>query len=339
MRRPTLLLVVGSLLSCVSAAAPIDPATTTPNTALPASEPGPAPRPSAPRADGLVSPEEHLGRPTGTDFELADWDQVSSWYRALGEASDRVDVQTIGQSTLGRDFLIGVVSSEANMARIDEIREATRRIADPRGLSAEERAQLVEAAVPVLFVSCSMHSTETAGTEFGMDFAWNLATSDAEPYRSAREELVVVIVPTVNPDGLDEVVHWYREHEGTPYEGAGLLRLYQHYAGHDNNRDWFGLALEETRLVTEQIYKVWRPTVYWDVHQQGSSEERFFVPPFRDPLNPNLDPGVITGIDALGSRALWDLTRAGLTGISTGVSYDMWWNGGNRNVPVRHNII
>ena len=91
--------------------------------------------------------------------------------------------------------------------------------------------------------------------------------------------------------------------------------------------------------MTEQIYKVWRPTVYWDVHQQGSTSERFFVPPFRDPLNPNLDAGVITGIDAIGSRALWDLTRAGFTGVSTGVSYDMWWNGGNRNVPVRHNII
>ena len=165
-----------------------------------------------------------------------------------------------------------------------------------------------------------MHSTETAGTEFGMDFAWNLITSDAEPYRTAREQLVVVLVPTVNPDGLDEVVHWYREHVGTPYEATGLLRLYQHYAGHDNNRDWFGLALEETRLVTEQIYKVWHPTVYWDVHQQGSTGERFFVPPFRDPLNPNLDAGVVTAIDALGSRALFDMTSEGLTGISTGVS-------------------
>ena len=297
---------------------------------------------SAPSANsqgaGPMSPEAFLGRPVGTDFELADWDQVSTWYRGLAKSA-RVDVAKVGETTGGRDFLVTTISGEANMARLDEIREETRRIADPRGLTSEERAELVASATPVLFVSCSMHSTETAGTEFGMQFAWQLATSEEEPYRSAREKLVVVIVPTINPDGLDEVVHWYREQLGTAYEGAGLLSLYQHYAGHDNNRDWFGLSLEETRLVTEQIYKVWRPTVYWDVHQQGSNSERLFVPPFRDPLNPNLDPGVITGIDAIGSRALFDMTRRGFTGISTGVSYDMWWNGGNRNVPVRHNII
>ena len=290
------------------------------------------------RGAGLVSPEAFLGRPVGTDFELADWEQVSTWYRGLAKSA-RVDVVKVGETTGERDFLVATISGEANMARLDEIREETRRIADPRGLTVEERAELVAKATPVLFVSCSMHSTETAGTEFGMQFAWQLATSEEEPYRSAREKVVVVIVPTINPDGLDEVVHWYREQLGTPYEGAGLLGLYQHYAGHDNNRDWFGLSLEETRLVTEQIYKVWRPTVYWDVHQQGSNGERMFVPPFRDPLNPNLDPGVITGIDAIGSRALFDMTRQGFTGISTGVSYDMWWNGGNRNVPVRHNII
>ena len=296
------------------------------------------PPPRAQTADAQ-SPEAYLGRPVGTDFELADWEQVSGWYRQLGAASARVQVQTLGKSTEGRDFLLATIASEANLARLDEIRAATARIADPRGLSADERAELIANTPLVLFMTCSMHSTETAGTEFGMSFAWSLATSDAEPFASARRDLVVVIVPTLNPDGLDSVVHWYRENVGTPFEGTGLLDLYQHYAGHDNNRDWFGLSQVETRLVTEQIYSVWHPQVYWDVHQQGSSEERLFVPPYRDPLNPNLDPGVISGIDALGSRALWDLTRTGFTGVSTGVSYDMWWNGGNRNVPVRHNII
>jgi hypothetical protein len=99
------------------------------------------------------------------------------------------------------------------------------------------------------------------------------------------------------------------------------------------------LTQAETRIVTEQLYTVWRPQVYWDMHQQASNRERMFVPPYRDPLNPNLDPAIIAAIDAVGSRALFDMTSDGLTGISTGVTYDMWWNGGNRNVPVRHNII
>ncbi len=287
----------------------------------------------------VTSPEAHLGRPVGADFELADWGEVSGYYRALANDSPRVRVETVGATTEGRDFLLATISSEANLARLEEIRAAARRIADPRGIGDDEREALLERAKPIVFVSIAMHSTETAAPQFGMEFAHRLATSDEEPYRSAREELVVLIAPCLNPDGLDHVVEWYRETVGTPYEAAGLLKLYQFYAGHDNNRDWFMLSQSETQIVTRLLYSEWFPQVYWDVHQQGRSEERFFVPPFRDPLNPNLDAGVIAGIGQLGARALFDMTGEGFSGVSTGVSYDMWWNGGNRNVPVRHNII
>lgn len=290
-------------------------------------------------AQPVPSPEEHLGRPVGTDFRLADWSEVSSYYRRLAAASPRVAVDVIGETTEGRDFLRAVFSSEENLANLDAIRRDARSVSDPRGLSPEDEAALLARAKVVICVSLQMHSTETAGTEFGMEFAHWLATAEGEPWRTIRDQVVVVLFPCTNPDGLDEVVSWYRRTVDTPYEGSGLLRLYQKYAGHDNNRDWFMLSQPETRIVTEQLYSVWRPQVYWDVHQQGRSRERMFVPPFRDPLNPNLDPAIIAGIDALGSRALLDLTRAGHAGVSTGVTYDMWWNGGNRNVPVRHNII
>ncbi|MCZ6596605.1 MAG: M14 family metallopeptidase, partial [Planctomycetota bacterium] len=287
----------------------------------------------------VTTPEAHLGRPVGVDFELADWNEVKSYYRKLAGESPRVLVETVGQTTEGRDFLLATVSSEANLARLEDIRAASRRIADPRGLDAEEREDVLAGARPTLFISLGMHSTETAAPQFGMELVHLLATSDEEPWRSAREELVVLIAPCLNPDGLDHVVSWYRENVGTPYEASGLLELYQYYAGHDNNRDWFMLTQKETRIVTRLLYSEWFPQVYWDVHQQGRSRERLFVPPFRDPLNPNLDPGIIAGINQIGTRGLFDLTRGGLTGVSTGVSYDMWWNGGNRNVPVRHNIV
>ncbi len=293
----------------------------------------------AAHAQSIPTPEDHLGRPAGTDFELADWEQVSSYHRRLAAASPRVAVDVVGTTTEGREFLRTVVTSEQNLAWLDAIRADAARVADPRGLTAEERRALLERAKVVVCVSLQMHSTETAGTEFGMEFVHRLATSEEEPWRTIRDRVVVVVFPCTNPDGLDEVVSWYRRTVGTPYEGTGMLRLYQKYAGHDNNRDWFMLSQPETRIVTEQLYSVWRPQVYWDVHQQGRTRERMFVPPYRDPLNPNLDPAIIAGIDALGSRALLDLTRAGHAGVSTGVTYDMWWNGGNRNVPVRHNII
>jgi hypothetical protein len=287
----------------------------------------------------VTTPAEHLGRPLGRDFELADWQEVSSYHHRLGAESPNVQVDVVGTTTEGRDFLLTVVSAEANLARLDDLRERARSIADPRGLDADAKRELLDGAKPFLFVSLGMHSNETAAPQLGMELAHRLATSDEEPYASAREELVVLIAPCLNPDGLDHVVSWYRATVGTPYEGTDLLELYQRYAGHDNNRDWFMLTQSETQVVTRLLYHEWFPQVYWDVHEQGSSRERMFVPPFRDPLNPNLDPGVIAGIDQLGTRGLFDMTRAGLTGVSTGVTYDMWWNGGNRNVPVRHNVI
>ncbi len=296
----------------------------------------PATRPAT--GQGITTPSEHLGRPLGVDFQLADWEEVSSYYRLLGEQSPNVQTLEVGETTEGRDFLIMVISSEENLANLDQIKQRARMLADPRGKSDEELRDAVENGVPIIFVSCQIHSTETAGSQFSMELAHTLATSDEAPWKSAREQAVTVIY-TTNPDGVDEVARWYREHVGGPYEASGLLRLYQLYTGHDNNRDWFMLTQDETRIVTEMLYTEWFPTIYWDVHQQGSNGERMFVPPYRDPLNPNLDPGIITAIDAIGSRALLDMTRDGLTGISTGVSYDMWWNGGNRNVPVRHNIV
>ncbi len=289
-------------------------------------------------AQGVTSPSEHLGRPLGVDFELADWDEISSFYRQLGEQSPNVITRKAGETTEGRDFLISIISNPENLANLDQIRAYSKILADPRGRTDAEKQDAVANGKVILFISCQMHSTEAAGSQFGMQFAYDLATSNDTPFASARDNMVVVIYNT-NPDGIDHVVEWYRKTVGTPNEATGLLKLYQFYAGHDNNRDWFMLTQNETRIVTKMLYSEWFPQVYWDVHQQGQNGERFFVPPFRDPLNPNLDPVIMTGIDALGSRSLMDLTRADFRGVSTGVSYDMWWNGGNRNVPVRHNII
>ncbi|MFN0059020.1 MAG: M14 family metallopeptidase [Planctomycetota bacterium] len=285
------------------------------------------------------SPNEFLGRPICADFELADWEAIARYFRELDLASERIVVERVDGTTEGRDFLIAIISSEENLRNLPELKRKARRIADPRGLGATERAELLASARPFVFISCNMHSTEIASAEMSMQLAHELATSEAEPWKSARRELVVVLIPSVNPDGQDQVVKWYRQIRGTPFEAADLTELYQLYAGHDNNRDWFMLSLQETRIVTRLLYREWLPQVYWDVHQQGSKRERMFVPPFRDPLNPNLAPGVVCGIGALGARMLFDLTTEGLTGVSTGVTYDLWWAGGNRNIPLRHNMV
>lgn len=290
-------------------------------------------------SQNVSTPSEHLGRAAGCDFALADWSEVSGYYRKLDSQSARVQVERLGTTTEGRDFLAAVITSELNMSRLAAIRADSARIADPRGVDPAERARLVREAVPIVVISIAMHSTETAAPQFGMEFAHRLATSDAEPWKSARERVVTVVIPCTNPDGLDHVCEWYRGIVGTEHESASMPKLYQYYTGHDNNRDWFALTQAETRLVTKLLYEDWHPQIYWDVHQQGQTGERMFVPPFRDPLNPNLDPTIMSSINLLGTRALHDMTREGLSGVATGVTYDQWWNGGNRNVPVRHNIV
>ncbi len=244
-------------------------------------------------AAGQEAPTPHaaLGRPVGTDFRLADWDEVQAYFRDLSDASPNVQVQTVGTTTDGRDLITAVISDPSNLARLDELKTTAQRIADPRSIASEEEAQaLLDDARLFLFISCNIHSTEIASPEMSMQLAYELATSEEEPWASARREIVVVLIPSVNPDGMDRVVHRYRDIEGTPYETASLTEFYQRYAGHDNNRDWFTLSLKETHIVTSLLYQEWFPQVYWDVHQQRTNRERMFVPPFRDPLDPNIDP-------------------------------------------------
>ncbi len=184
-----------------------------------------------------ASPEQFLKRPVGTDFQLADWKAVSGYYEQLARESPRVELKKVGLTTEGRDFLIAVISSEENLARIEDIKAAARLIADPRGKSPEERKRAIESGRVIVFITPTMHSTEVAATEMAMQLAWTLATSNDDPWKSIRDNAVVVITPSLNPDGVDHVVSWYRENAYTPFEGSGMTKLYQFYTGHDNNRD------------------------------------------------------------------------------------------------------
>ncbi|MBA7680028.1 hypothetical protein ES703_88335 [subsurface metagenome] len=172
-----------------------------------------------------------------------------------------------------------------------------------------------------------------------MELAYNLAT-DKTPFDAEKvlNDVIVLLVPTSNPDGQQMVTDWYRKYVGTKFEGGRMPWLYQHYAGHDNNRDWFMLNLKETRLVTGVIYKEWLPNIVYDIHQMGNSGARFFVPPFFDPKNPNVHPLNDHMMLIIGGHMAAELTRAGKKGILNSAMYDNWWQGGFRTTAYRHNI-
>jgi len=292
------------------------------------------------RSADIPGPDAHIGYPLGADYHLANWSTVVDYFRKVDAGSDRVVVRELGRTTEDRPYLAAFVSSEANIAKLDRYREIQRTLAQPTGPTLPSNlGELVEESKTVVLITCSIHANETASTLMSMELLHRLATRDDPSTREILDKTILILVPSANPDGVDIVSNWYERTVGKPWEGDGLPWLYHKYAGHDTNRDWFMLNLKETRLLTRLLYHEWFPTMAYDVHQMGSRGARMFVPPFFDPINPNLDPKTNQGILLIGSHMAADLAEAGKSGVLTNAMYDNWWNGGNRTTPQRHNIV
>ncbi|MBC7791699.1 MAG: hypothetical protein H7Z74_17265 [Anaerolineae bacterium] len=287
-------------------------------------------------AQTVPSPQSHLGFEVGADRKLADWSQITSYLGKLAQASDAVELDTLGPSTQGRPLIVVTVSSPENIARLDAIRAAQAQLADPRKLSSAEEARLIATQPGVVVIQCNIHATEIASSQMVMELAYRLATSDT--LQRALANTVVLLIPSANPDGQDMITKWYREGLGTKWEGGPLPWLYHPYVGHDNNRDWYMVTQKETRLITDLLYRQWFPEVFYDVHQQGNDGMRLTVPPHVDPINPNVDPLIVRMINHIGSEMSLALESRGKLGVGDGVTYDLWWHGGARSTPTRHNM-
>jgi hypothetical protein len=287
----------------------------------------------------VPTPESFLGFTPGDDRKLASWDQIKTYFSMVDEASDRVVVKDIGPTELGERMIMAIVSSEETIADLNEAMEIQRKLADPRGLSAEELEELKSRAKTVVMVASSIHSTEIAGTQTAINILFELASSNDVRTTEILENTILLLVPSLNPDGHVMVVDWYNEHLGTPLEGTSPPWLYHTYAGHDDNRDWFMFNLSESRNIGNVLYHDWFPQIVYDIHQMGSTGARLFVPPFFDPPNPEIDPIIFREILLLGGAATTELSAEGLTGVSTNAQYDTWWHGGMRSGPYYHNMV
>jgi hypothetical protein len=285
----------------------------------------------------VPDPSEFLEIHVGADSVLADWSQIGRYLSALAHASDQVRLDTVGRSTTGKPMLLVTITAPDHHRRLSEIRDGQALLADPRRLSPTVEDSLVRHAPAVVFINNNIHSTEIASSQFSMILAHRLATDPR--YRAILENLIILMTPSANPDGLDTVVAWYRRHKGTPYEAGPLPWLYHPYVGHDNNRDWFMLTQVESQTLARVLYREWFPQVVWDVHQMGNRGARLFVPPFSDPVNPNIDPMIIAGTNLVGSAMAASVIDGGKTGIQHQSRFDLWWHGGFRTVPARHNMI
>ncbi len=288
----------------------------------------------------IPAPRYILGFSPGDEHTIADWGQITDYFQRLDKASDRVLVQTIGETTLKRSLIVAVISARENIMALAKYKDMQRRLADPRMVTGdEERDRLLQDGKVVIAISCSIHSTEIVASQMSMELAYELATATDADTRAILRNTIILMLPSANPDGVDIVANWYRRTQGTPFEGKEPPELYHHYAGHDDNRDWFMLNLKETKAITRLLWQEWFPEIVYDVHQQGPNGSRFFVPPFFDPPNPHIAPVLLRQVGLLGHKIAADLEAANHPGILTNAVYDTWWHGGFRTAPYFHNSI
>jgi hypothetical protein len=288
----------------------------------------------------IPSPKSVLGFTPGDDRTIADWSQITDYFNRLDKASDRVAVETLGQSTLKRPLIVAFISARENILALEKYKDIQQQLADPRKVADRvQRDRLFANGKVVVAISCSIHSTEIVASQMSMQLAYELATAQDTESREILQNTILLLIPSPNPDGIDIVANWYRKTMGTPFEGREPPELYHHYAGHDDNRDWFMLNLKETQAITRFFWHDWFPQIVYDVHQQGSNGSRFFIPPFYDPPNPNISPVLLRQVGLIGHKVAADLQAAGYRGVLTNALYDTWWHGGFRTAPYFHNSI
>ena len=276
-----------------------------------------------------TSPAAFLGHEVGADRKLADSRKINAYFTKLAAESERVSVMEIGKSTLGEPMLMAVVTSEKNMPHVDRYRAISKRLSDPRGLSPEEAKKLSREGKAIVLITHGLHASEVGSSQASMETAYKLAVGDT-PFDSAKvlDDVIVLLVPVANPDGLIMIADWYNKYLGTKYEGGYMPWLYHHYAGHDNNRDGIMHNLSETRAVNKVLWHDWFPQIMSDPHQMGATAARIFVPPFMEPADPHVHPLVYRGIGLIGSRMSFDLQSAGMKGaVHDQIFASAWWKG------------
>jgi len=276
-------------------------------------------------AGRIPTPREVIGFTPGDDRKLASWAKIVDYFRQLERSSDRLKVDELGKTTLGRPFVLATISSPANLARVDRLKEIQRKLADPRNLSGDAEAEsLIAEGRTIVLITCGIHSTEVGGNLVSMNIAYKLASDDSPETREVLDRCIVLLVPSLNPDGVDIVKNWYDKTLGTPSEGTNPPELYHHYAGHDNNRDWYAFTQVETQLTVDKIHNIWHPQIVHDIHQQGDTGSRFFLPPYVEPWEPNVPPIIQAGVNFMGSSMAWELIGEGKAGVVTNGVYDAW---------------
>ena len=274
-------------------------------------------------AQSVPTPRSHFGFDIGTERSMANWIELTSYYEKLAETSQRVQVDTLGATTMGRPFVMLTITSEENQARIDELHDIQMKLSDPRQVSGEQELQrLLDTGRAVVLITHAIHSTEVGSAQAAARLAHRLASSDDPKVREILDNVILLDIPSLNPDGTAWVVDWYNQGLGTEFEGAPMPWLYHYYVGHDNNRDWYAFTQKETQHTVLGAHNAWHPQIVHDIHQMGGNGARIFFPPYIDPIEHNVDPSLVTAVNMLGTYMAAELTSQGKSGVVVNAIYD-----------------
>jgi Zinc carboxypeptidase len=289
----------------------------------------------------VTSPQQRFGHEIGADYELINYTELYDYWHQLAGESDRITVQDIGMTEEGRPQIMAIITAPKNRPNLDRYRDIAGRLARAEGVSEAEARALSEEGKAVIWIDGGLHATEVLGAQQLTELVYRMVSrEDAETLRILDD--VILLAVHANPDGMELVSDWYmRNDDPMARSTSGIPVLYEKYAGHDNNRDFYMSALSETTNMNRVLYREWFPQIVYNHHQTGPQGTVMFAPPFRDPPNHNLDPLIITGLDGVGAAMHGRFVSEGKGGTTmrSGAPYSTWWNGGLRTTPYFKNMI
>jgi len=289
----------------------------------------------------ITTPKEALGFNLGDDYQVANYSQLDAYWHKLASESDRMKLIDIGPTAENRRQYMAIISAPETIKRLDHYKDISRRLARAEGLTDEQAHALAREGKAVVWIDGGLHATETVGSQQEMEEVYEMVSrTDPETLRILNDDILLCVL--ANPDGQELVANWYmREADPVKRSLRGLPTLFQHYIGHDNNRDFYMSNMPETTNMNRQMFLEWFPQIVYNHHQTGPAGAIIFMPPFRDPFNYHFDPLIPLGVEAVGTAMHQRLVAEGKGGSvqRSGANYSTWWNGGLRTIAYFHNMI
>ncbi|ARS29351.1 M14 family metallopeptidase [Sphingomonas sp. KC8] len=278
-------------------------------------------------AETVPSPKSVLGQDVASDYYLANYDESLNYFRKLAASSNRIKLVDAGKTTQGREMVYAIISSPENLQKFEHYKEVSRRLGEARDLTDADARKLAHESKVIVHIDGGMHASEVADHQLPIALAHHLlsAKNDAE-VAAILDNVILVLWPTLNPDGQNMVVDWYRKNLGTPYETSRMPWLYQEYVGHDNNRDGYMLNMLESQVAT-RAQQDYAPVIWYSHHQVAPFPARIWMPPFADPVSSNISPNMRIWTNAIGTNMMTRFEKEQKPGAIAQAKFDNWYPG------------